>query len=261
MSFTVPPSVRPGQSVHVPVPASDNRKGSPELQARLQKLRAASPRKLKAPPPTTTPSSSPLLLFTKKTPPASPARPSNAEPVAYASVPGEAPDDAARERGPAALRRAATKTGPEHSPGRRANRRPPRSRPPCPTPTSKVKASTTSAPRPIRSIRTRRPTTSGRSRAGASRSSPSVPHSLAGARLLVITALLGRAPNSPGGPVTRRRYAHHRWSHRDHRLDWHLHSVRRLRDADRHGRQAVTSARGGRGRTRMRSSSPAAAPS
>ena len=93
VSFVVPPSVRPGQSVHVPVPASDNRKGSPELQARLQKLRATSSRKLKTPSPTTTPSSSPLLLFTKKTPPASPARPSNAEPVAYASAPGEAPDD------------------------------------------------------------------------------------------------------------------------------------------------------------------------
>ena len=72
VSFVVPPSVRPGQSVHVPVPASDNRKGSPELQARLQKLRATSSRKLKTPSPTTTPSSSPLLLFTKKTPPASP---------------------------------------------------------------------------------------------------------------------------------------------------------------------------------------------
>ena len=93
VSFVVPPSVRPGQSVHVPVPASDNMKGSPELQARLQKLRATSSRKLKTPSPTTTPSSSPLLLFTKKTPPASPPRPSNAEPVAYASVPGEAPDD------------------------------------------------------------------------------------------------------------------------------------------------------------------------
>ena len=69
VSFVVPPSVRPGQSVHVPVPASDNRKGSPELQARLQKLRATSSRKLKTPSPTT-PSSSPLLLFTKKTPPA-----------------------------------------------------------------------------------------------------------------------------------------------------------------------------------------------
>ena len=65
VSFVVPPSVRPGQSVHVPVPASDNRKGSPELQARLQKLRATSSRKLKTPSPTT-PSSSPLLLFTKK---------------------------------------------------------------------------------------------------------------------------------------------------------------------------------------------------
>ena len=74
VSFVVPPSVRPGQSVHVPVPASDNRKGSPELQARLQKLRATSSRKLKTPSPTT-PSSSPLLLFTKKTPPASPAPP------------------------------------------------------------------------------------------------------------------------------------------------------------------------------------------
>ena len=93
VSFVVPPSVRPGQSVHVPVPASDNRKGSPELQARLQKLRATSSRKLKTPSPTTTPSSSPLLLFTKKEPPAKPARPSNAEPVAYASVPGETPDD------------------------------------------------------------------------------------------------------------------------------------------------------------------------